>query len=623
VRKLAWVGQNLLPPAILLPVEEIFMSEEPKNIWKKSWTGWRGWLLGWLVLMGILCAGFFILLLATGTRIAKSEDELRVFAAIAIVVTLIFLLVTFVRWLCCWRNFKRFLFGLAGLAMLIVLGYAEENWRGKHDWEKFKHDWEAKGEHFDTASVRPAPVPEEQNFAMAPIFVESVKATLGPKNSREWFGNNYAENGRTNFTDRLALNTYRNNDWAGSPTNGQWAKATLTDLAGWQAYYRAPVDTSRNPKATNEFPVAAQMQTPAQDVLLALSKYDPAIEELRQASRLPYARFPVGYDIEDPAEILLPHLALVKRSSQVLQLRAIAELQNGESEKALADIKLTLRLADAIRNEPFLISHLVRIAILQITMQPIYEGLAQHKWSEAQLVDLDATLAKADFLADYKLAMRGEMVFQGGIFDYLRHHPEQLMNLSGDFGGDKTLPFPARMVWKMIPTGWFYQNQIGCARPMVEFYLPAADLEQRTISPAKIRDASTAIEAATKRTTPYNVIERMLLPALGNAVKKFAYAQATVNLARTAIALERCRLAHGKFPETLDALAPQFIAQLPNDVIGGQPLKYRRTADGQFILYAVGWNETDDGGVVVFKKGETPSVDISQGDWVWRYPQKE
>ncbi len=85
-----------------------------------------------------------------------------------------------------------------------------------------------------------------------------------------------------------------------------------------------------------------------------------------------------------------------------------------------------------------------------------------------------------------------------------------------------------------------------------------------------------------------------------------------------AIALERYRLARGEYPESLDALSPQFIAQVPHDVIGGQPLHYRRTSDGKFVLYSVGWNETDDGGVVVFKQGSAPSVDLDKGDWVWR-----
>ena len=89
-----------------------------------------------------------------------------------------------------------------------------------------------------------------------------------------------------------------------------------------------------------------------------------------------------------PAAILLPHLAALKRCAQALQLRAIAELQNDQQEKALADVKLVLQLTDKIRTEPFLISHLVRIAMLQITLQPVWEGLAEHQWSEAQLVAL-------------------------------------------------------------------------------------------------------------------------------------------------------------------------------------------------------------------------------------------
>ena len=41
------------------------------------------------------------------------------------------------------------------------------------------------------------------------------------------------------------------------------------------------------------------------------------------------------------------------------------------------------------------------------------------------------------------------------------------------------------------------------------------------------------------------------------------------------------------------------IEKLPHDIINGQPLHYRRTDDGQFVLYSVGWDEKDDGGVPV------------------------
>ena len=47
--------------------------------------------------------------------------------------------------------------------------------------------------------------------------------------------------------------------------------------------------------------------------------------------------------------------------------------------------------------------------------------------------------------------------------------------------------------------------------------------------------------------------------------------------------------------------------------IGGQALHYRRTEDGKFLFYSIGWNGKDDGGQLVLNDGR-PSLD--QGDWV-------
>jgi len=107
----------------------------------------------------------------------------------------------------------------------------------------------------------------------------------------------------------------------------------------------------------------------------------------------------------------------------------------------------------------------------------------------------------------------------------------------------------------------------------------------------------------------------MLLPALNKVMLKTAAAQTAVNQAAIACALERYRLANGHFPEKLDALAPQFITTLPKDVLTGEPYRYRRTEDGRFVLYSVGWDDKDDGGV----SGKT-LFDEKQGDWVWEYP---
>jgi len=84
--------------------------------------------------------------------------------------------------------------------------------------------------------------------------------------------------------------------------------------------------------------------------------------------------------------------------------------------------------------------------------------------------------------------------------------------------------------------------------------------------------------------------------------------QTLVNQAQLACVLERYRLAQGKFPASLDALTPRFIERLPHDLIGGQPLKYR-TEGGAYLLYSIGWNEKDDGGI--------PGKTRDEGDWIW------
>ena len=111
--------------------------------------------------------------------------------------------------------------------------------------------------------------------------------------------------------------------------------------------------------------------------------------------------------------------------------------------------------------------------------------------------------------------------------------------------------------------------------------------------------------------SPYSFLEAIYLPNMAKAAQRTAYNQTLVNEARVACALERYQLAHGGYPENLDVLVPQFIDTLPHDVIGGQPLPYRRTDAGKYLLYSVGWNETDDGGT------PGPESDLTKGDWVW------
>jgi hypothetical protein len=529
-----------------------------------------------------------------------------------------------------WRLLR---WGLIGLAILVTFAASlvtEENWRGKRAWESFKRAAEARGERFEWAALMPASAagglaltnaPALTNFVMIQMDERTGKVLkLGGTNINDFIKNSAShirKTPETNFFGERNFRVTRDDGTFPKQTAGDWTRGKLTDLNAWQTYYRTPPTNS-----SDEFPVAPQPQTPAKDVLLALSKYDADIERLRGVTNQMLSLF-AGCKLDE--QFLtgsMEYYAASKGRCQVLQLRAVAELADDLPAQALADIRLLLRLDDEQCQMPLLISQLVGIAETAITLQPVYEGLVQHRWNDAQLAELEQALAALDFLAIYPRAMRGERAFAITSIEDQRITRE-IKFYDEDSGKAKSTSL------RWMPAAYFYQNELAFARMHEQFILPLVDLTNRIISPAALNRMNADFQPQMKHYSFYKIQAAMVIPAISKSVTKFARIQSQLDLACVACALERYRLVHGNYPESLDALAPQFLAQLPHDLINGQPLHYRRTSDGQFALYSVGWNETDDGGGVETKvvgvadgKNRTPIWDISQGDWVWRYPSK-
>jgi hypothetical protein len=70
----------------------------------------------------------------------------------------------------------------------------------------------------------------------------------------------------------------------------------------------------------------------------------------------------------------------------------------------------------------------------------------------------------------------------------------------------------------------------------------------------------------------------------------------SANVAVLALASERFRLAHGRWPASAEELVPEYLSVVPYDPHTGGPLKYRRKGK-QLIIYSAGEDATDDGGI--------------------------
>ena len=536
------------------------------------------------------------------------------------------------RWLLrtifCWRTARRVLLTTATLATLLAVFYAVENWRGHHAWDQTKRDLEAQGERLDLAAFIPPPIPDEQNFAMAPVWAGLNKEGFKTGLSQDYDGNHWFH---------LWPNSVQHGH--GQPWLGDMQRGKRTDLAAWQKYYRGYyaatlplLPSGAEPAKIYEpgydaFPIPPDAGIPAEDVLLALGRFDHALAGLREAARRPLARFPIHYD--DGSQALLPHLGLLKMAGDVLSLRVVAELELSRSDAAFEDVKLGFRLMEAIEAEPLLISHLVRRSICKLVLLAIWEGTAQHRWTDAQLAGFERELQKLDFLAEFDATRTDERIFS---LIFLSEMPAIRSGQKPPFSGlraedtfstfigmteAKWLRDSKFWAWtfRLAPSGLFERNKIACVTAF-----------QRLGSPR--HDDFVAIEDWRRRCETF--LTETSEPTLGSFLgaplarwqpeisRMFFEAEAQVRLARIACGLERCRLAEGGYPPQLEDLSPRFLATVPRDVIDGGAFKYRRTDDGRFVLYSLGWNGQDDGGETGHTKH--PWLDPKAGDWVWKYP---
>jgi len=505
---------------------------------------------------------------------------------------------------------RGFLFFLGALVTLVVLFYVVENWRGERDWGAYKQQMEAKGEKFDLAAFVPPRVPDEQNFAMTPFLAPLFDFEPGTQKQRD-----------TNAVKRIQ-------DFASSlpsgPGRAEWAISKRADLAQWLAASRKPADASTKP-AVEQTSGEADRAKAASSVLERLGEYNPILDELHAASRRPYCRFNINYDVENPVTIMLPHLTVMRRVCSVVQLRALARLASGQTDAAFDDVNFMFYLSDSMKNEPVLVSLLVRVANLNMTVQVVWEGLIDHRWSDAQLQALQTRLQSFDILADYKQTLQGERAgFGNGTIEFLIKSPNRDALFAMTDGQSSLL---GRMILGLVPRGWFRMEQLNYNRVFDSMFFPTFDAATKRVYPRTMAANSEALNKSTRNrfrvVFQHRVLVALLCPALDACLLRLSNAQTMVDEAMIACALERHRLANGQFPETLDALAPRFVATVPHDIISGEPLKYRRTDDGQFVLYSVGWNEKDDGGVPSMTNDKPPRTDLKQGDWVWRYPAKK
>src|SRR5947207_15949532 len=95
--------------------------------------------------------------------------------------------------------------------------------------------------------------------------------------------------------------------------------------------------------------------------------------------------FDAGQDYSQGFKMNLQRLAALKRGAQILAPACSTELHQGNLTGALKNLKALHHLSGVLRNEPLLISQLVRYAIFSMAISMTWESLQESGWTDSQL----------------------------------------------------------------------------------------------------------------------------------------------------------------------------------------------------------------------------------------------
>ena len=307
------------------------------------------------------------------------------------------------------------------------------------------------------------------------------------------------------------------------------------------------------------------------------AKYEWVVPMVEKAVARPECKFPVHW--QDGAGVMFPHPARLRDLDRILSVKAIVYAHEGKAESAVRCIRLALQSANAVKDEPSLMSLLTRSAQLRIACYALQEVLAETELSSTQAKAVFDSLASMDLRPHCVLAAKGERGF--GLIAFAQGREQGLPKMLSYFDGAAYL----RLM----------QKQIDCAGVPYRIVKKHSSEEEQFRGVPKIYPFTRLMAAVFPR-----------IPArVDSATADFAGGQA-------AMALVAYNDKFGTYPATLDEASAKLGWSIPADPFTGRSLIYKRQGKG-FLVYSIGANLKDDGG----RRPPKNKSEREAGDIVW------
>jgi len=356
-------------------------------------------------------------------------------------------------------------------------------------------------------------------------------------------------------------------------------------------------DPALSEAASEPFRWLPDMDTEKEQALRGLiSSHEEQLVQLRHVAELPPTPMEQVIRVtglkNSLADMRLP--SGVMDYARLMLCNAFLLHRAGHDDKALAECGRALSLAGHIRDIPSVICQLIACRI-EIEMARILAPVSssaslsseaarsfgrdwdprQNRAALAQAIELEAGSARW-LIHDSKLPMSKVVYIERS------HWSKRLLAQFYLTPFMRTITGPDETKYYT-----YYAELAKCARrPFFEIRELADDLEKCE------RQGSGQCERPG-RGNPITGVLDLPVSEYAGRLSDNAFAETRISQARAAFALNQYKAKAGRYPESLDALIPGFLARSPADPYSGKSLSYS-LRDGGYLLYSVGRNGQDE-----------------------------
>ena len=299
-------------------------------------------------------------------------------------------------------------------------------------------------------------------------------------------------------------------------------------------------------------------------------------------------------------DFIQPTLASYRDAAFALCVRASLRLSAKDFEGFKSDLAAVGRLGGLIRQGPHFIDRLVGTGIGLMALRCAASAAGDGRLTAAQLKSLMAELERATAEPDYVDAI--DLHERYTLLDYLQWcaklGPDGVARARGarKLAGGVSIPMPTgHHDWMQAMrnvNGWFDKSVAALREP--EGPGRGAALEAFRKDRDKLHDANFGMLGVFS--PPENKLVGALMTSPGTLESGRMRHGTERELCLAALAMAAYQGEKGAYPAEVAALAPGYVKAVPVDRFNGKGLVYQNSGEA-FVLYSVGPNRIDDGGV--------------------------